>query len=125
MTTETKLAPPNSLLLVMDRDSGEIPESMDGKMIVSTPSSVAVGTLSEADGKTSVVLTDERIVINADPALCWLFGGVLTTPKKEIHVSTVLLQSILSLPVASIRTQVEIWANSQTEPSKLVVLVDS
>ena len=124
MITETQIAPKNSLLLVMDRDSGEIPESMDGKLIVSTPSCIAVGTLSEADGETSVMLTNEKAVAHPGSGLHKVFGGVLKTPKKEVHVCTVLLQTIVKLPVSSTQSNIEIWADNEMEPSRLCILVD-
>ena len=34
MITEAQIAPNNSLLLVMDRDNGVIPERMVGKLVV-------------------------------------------------------------------------------------------
>jgi hypothetical protein len=109
----------------MDRDSGEIPESMDGKLVVSTPSCIAVGTLSEADGETSVMLTNENILAHAGSGLRRVFSGVLETPKKEVHVCTVLLQTVVKLPVSSTQSNVEIWADNEMEPSRLCVLVDA
>ncbi|HTS16978.1 MAG TPA: hypothetical protein VMP11_05345 [Verrucomicrobiae bacterium] len=118
MTIVTEIAPPNSLLLVMDKDSGEIPESMEGKLIVATPSCIAVGTLSAADGRTSVMLTDERVRIQGHPGLRRVFSGVLATPKKEVDLCTVLLQ-----PVLNTQSNLEIWANDESEPDRLCVLV--
>jgi len=125
MTAEAKIAPKNSVLLVMDRDSGEIPESMDGKLVVSMPSCIAVGTLSEADGETSVMLTNENTLAHAGSRLRRVFSGVLQTPKKEVHVCTVLLQTVVTLPVSSTQSNVEIWVDNDMEPSRLCVLVDA
>ena len=125
MIEKAQIAPRNSLLLVMDRDSGEIPDSMDGRLVVATPSCIAVGTLSEADGETSVVLTDEKALAHSDSGFRKVFSGVLETPKKEVHVCTVLLQPVVKLPVLNTQSNVEIWANSETEPNKLCVLVDA
>jgi len=125
MTVEIKIAPKNSLLLVMDKDSGEIPELMNGKLVVATPSCVAVGTLSEADGKTSVMLTDEKIHVHEISGLQKVFTGVLATPKKEVHLYTVLLQSVLNLSVPNTESNVEVWASDEKEPERLCVLVTS
>jgi len=125
MTVEAKIAPKNSLLLIMDRDGGEIPISMDGRLVVSTPSCIAVGTLSEADGETSVIMTNEKTLFNADANLRKVFTGVLATPQREVQVCTVLLQPVVKIAVMSLRNKVEIWANSESEPSKLRVIISS
>ena len=124
MIAQTQIAPKNSLLLVMDRDSGEIPESMDGKLVASTPSCIAVGTLSEADGETSVVLANEKTLAHPDPGLRKVFSGILETPKKEVHVCTLLLQTVVKLPVSSTQSNIEIWTDDAMEPSRLCILVD-
>lgn len=117
MTTEARIAPKNSLLLVMDRDSGKIPDSMDGKLVVSTPSCIAVGTLSEVDGETSVVLTNETAVAYSRSGLHKIFSGFLATPSKEAHICTVLLHTVAKLSVLSAESSVEIWAENGNEPS--------
>lgn len=60
MTVKTKIAVQNSLLFVMDKDNGEIPESMDA-LVAATPSCIVVGTHSGADGETSVTLFDDEV----------------------------------------------------------------
>ena len=124
MITKATLRPPNSLLFVMDIQSGEIPETMGGKLVVSTPSCIVVATLTAADGETSVTLTNEKSSVN-DSGLRKVFSGVLATPKREVHVCTVLVQPILKLPVSGTQSNVEIWANSETEPDRLCVLVST
>jgi hypothetical protein len=94
MTTETKIAPQNSLLLVMDKDNGEIPELMSGKLVVATQSCIAVGTLSASDGETSVMLTDDKIHVQEISGIQKAFCGVLATPNKKIDLCTVLLQPV-------------------------------
>ena len=59
MRLAVTLAPKNSLILVMDRAVGVIPEAMTGRLIVATPTCIAVGTKSEHDGETSISLSDE------------------------------------------------------------------
>lgn len=44
----------------MDKDNGEIPESMDA-LVAATPSCIVVGTHSGADGETSVTLFDDEV----------------------------------------------------------------
>jgi len=123
MIAEIKIAAPNSLLLVMNGGTVEIPESIDGRLVASTPSCIAVGTLSAADGETSVTLTDENAHVLLDPALREVFRGNLAMPERRVEVCTVLLEPILSIAVPSTQGNVQIWANHETEPDKLVVLV--
>ncbi len=111
MITETNIAPQNSLLLVMDRDSGVVPQSMGGKLVAATPSCVAVGTLSAADGETWVLLTDEKDRTREIPGLRMVYSGVLATPQSEVHVCTVLNRTVLKLDVPDIQSNVEIWVN--------------
>ncbi len=125
MITTASIRPPNSLLFVMDMKSGEIPETMDGKLVVSTPSCIVISTLTAADGETSIVLTDEKALVHVDSDFRKVFSGVLETPKKEVHICTVLLQQVMKLPVLSTQSSIEIWANSEIEPSKLCVLVST
>lgn len=125
MITTATLRPPNSLLFVMDIQNGEIPETMDGKQVVSTPSCIVIATLMAADGETSVTLTDEKASVIEGSGLRKVFGGVLATPKKEVHVCTVPLQAVVKLSVPSTQSNVEIWANSEIEPSRVCVLVNA
>jgi hypothetical protein len=122
MKTEIKIAPKNSLLLVMDKDSGEVPESLEGNLVFATASCIAVGTLSEVDGETSVLLTDEAIQSPQIQGSRRVFSGILATPKKVIDVCTVLLEPVMTLPVQGEETNVEIWANHTTEPNKLCIV---
>jgi hypothetical protein len=120
MTVKTKIAVQNCLLFVMDKDSGEVPESMDG-LVAATPSCIAVGTLSGADGKTSVTLSDDRL--QGTENLKKVYSGILETPKNIVQICTVLDEAILTLRVPNHRSAVEIWANSENEPDELCVLI--
>jgi hypothetical protein len=123
MTARTRIAPQNSLLLVMDKNNGEIPESMNGKPVIATTSCIAVGTLSEADGETSVTITNEGSQPRGIPGLRRIFVGKIATPGQLVSVCTVLLQPVLELPVQNTRSDVEIWASSETEPNELCILI--
>jgi hypothetical protein len=124
MTITESLAPRNSLLLIMDRDAAGIPESMAGKSVVATASCVAVGTRHEADGKTSVTLTDETEVGSdcQQKRLRRIFSIVLDTPKREVMVCTALLQTVAKLPVAGVRTRIEVFTNHESEPDHIRVV---
>jgi hypothetical protein len=123
MTVRIKIAAPNSLLLVMDKDSAEIPKSINGQLVIATPSCIAVGTLSGADGETAVTLSDDQSPIKGVENLKKVFSGTLATPGNVVHVCTVHLEPILTLPAQNERSRIEIWANSDTEPDTLCILI--
>lgn len=115
------LAPRNSIILVMDRTVGVIPETMGGGLVASTPTCIAIGTLSEHDGETSISLSDE-----APPAG---EGGharldvVLKTPSRSLSVCSVLDEVLLEMNVPSDETRVQVWANDDAEPDNIVIVV--
>jgi hypothetical protein len=118
----TDIAPPNSLLLIMDRSIGEIPERMAGGLIALTPTCVAIGTLSEHDGSTRVILDDgSGPPAHGSP----MFDGVMDTPGRKVAVCSVLDEVVLELAVAGERTRVRIWANDQVEPSEIYILASA
>ena len=123
MIIQTKIVPENSLLLLMDKHNGDIPESMDGDLIVAKPTCIAIGTLSEADGETSVTMSDERLEITGVSEFRKVFNGVVATPRKQLDLCTILLKPILTLTVQNIQSNLEIWANDEIEPNKLYILV--
>ena len=125
MIQKVQIAPSHSLILIMDSDAGEIPESMAGGSFAATSSSLAVGTLSQQDGKTTVVLSDERASVTQDSSLRCIFHGNLTTPRRLLSVCTVLLQEVLTAPVKETNTNLEVWTNRGREPDKIHILFDS
>lgn len=120
MITQETVTPQNSLLLVMDRELGDIPDKIEGLVAV-TPSCIAIGTRSASDGGTIVVLADEEI--HLDQSFREVFNGVLETPTREIQVSDVLLEPLVTLPVAGVITSVSIWVDHETEPARVYVFV--
>jgi hypothetical protein len=126
MIKKARIAPPNSLLLLMDVDRGDIPEpeSMDSRRFVTTPSCVAIGTLMQADGETTVTLTDEGCPETGDD-LRLAFSGAVLTPQMRIDVCTVLLDVLISLDVMNATSNVEIWTNHATEPDRICIIVES
>jgi hypothetical protein len=125
MITTSHVAPPNSLLLITDRETGDIPESLDNGIIAATETCIAIGTLSAADGETTVFLTDDRATLEGHQDLHRVFTGMLATPSTEVHVQTVLLEPVAMLPVERAVNHVEVWVNDDAEPSIVYVLVDA
>lgn len=118
MPTSTKIAPPNSLLLVSDRDGGKVPEITRGLDLWSTSSCIVVGCLAFMDGETDVTL---GVVTDVDPGVPPAFDGMLETPSLSVAVSTVEWKTILWAQVLSHKTRIRIWTNRPAEPDKVVI----
>lgn len=109
-----KLAPPNSLVLVMDSGARDLPKSMDGSLVSATPSAVAIGCRAEVDGETEVRLgRDEEVDMGSSP----VFVGQLETPTGIVSVRSVLDEEVLSLRVGRERVTLRVWADDPVEPS--------
>lgn len=118
MTTSMKTAPPNSLVLIVDASSGEIPKSMQGSLISSTESCIAVGCQSEIDGETEFTLGASQDI---DPGSHPDFEGELRTPSRKVVVRSVLGQTMLEMPVAGQKTKVRVWVNDSREPNSVII----
>jgi hypothetical protein len=121
MRLTVTLAPRNSLILVMDRAVGGIPESMAGGLVAATPTCIAIGTKSEHDGETSISLSDEATP--AEGGSTPKFDGVLKTPSKHLSVCSVLGEVLLEMSVPSVETRVRVLANDVAEPDNIAVVV--
>ncbi len=122
MRQEMKIAPSHSLVLIMDHRFGEVPVSFSGALVASTSSCVAVGTLCEQDGPTRITLTDETDVACVS-GFRRVFAGVIETPERSVSVCDTLVEPHLTLDVDADRTLVEVWANDDSEPDRIVVQV--
>ncbi len=118
MASSTMTAPPHSLILIADSSGGDVPVAMDGFLVVSTDSCIAVGCRSDADGDTLFILGDTREV---DPGNRPVFHGQLKTPHRRIAIKSVIGQTILETPVPQQQTIVQIWVNDQHEPDEVIV----
>ena len=119
MKTATKIAPPNSLLVVSDLHGGIPPAVTRGPRLWWTPSCIMIGCLSFMDGETEVSLGRQEPHGATRPA----FDGILDTPSKMVVVSTVEWTPILSTSVESTKTRVRIWTNHPTEPDDVWIAV--
>ena len=107
---------PNSLVLVGD-PAGRPPLSMGKELVAATPSCVAVGTLSEADGATRLRLVETA----GDVPPILAFQGTLQTPNRVLAIWNVLGETYLEKP-ASKTTKVQIWVSHSSEPDEICVL---
>lgn len=122
MKESITLAPPNSLILVMDISFGELPDDMGGRLVSFTDSCVAVGTLSEVDGDTTIIMTNSLDGVGLGEMV---FDGILKVPKKELSVCSVRNEKLLTLELSSEEAHVQIFANDPSEPDEIVVFVRS
>jgi hypothetical protein len=122
-SVEARLHPLNSLLLVLDSSSRDLPESMGGQLVAASTSSVAVGTRSEADGPTTVRITDEEEgqVKQATHPLLLAFEGKIDTPSARLVVESVLGERYMEFPWAPTEAELRIWVNDLTEPDEIVI----
>jgi hypothetical protein len=123
MIIESKVAVDNSVILVMDGVDVEVPQSMGGGVIASTPTCIAIGTLAEMDGSPTIILTDEKYTGESSLNMRLAYAGKLLTPRKEITVFTVALQPLAHLAVVDVETNVEVWLDDEIEPERIVIHV--
>ncbi len=124
MTQTIKIAPPNSLVFISDVDGGVVPDPdtiAQSAGITATDSCVAVCCLAEMDGKTEITLGPvEEVILNEPPA----FDGRLETPTHNVVVSTIELNRLLQVSVASSTTHLRIWTNRPKEPDQVIIGVE-
>lgn len=122
-TITLDLAPPNSVILVMDREAGQPPETMGDGLAVATRSCVAIGTLCEVDGTTSVAFTSGPEASHKRAGMKQAFDGLIATPSREVHLCTTALESVAKLPVSATMARVRVWANHESEPDHVLILI--
>src|SRR5262245_53419733 len=92
MPTSRSIAVPNALILISDLDGGVPPDVMGRSLIASTSSCIAVGCMSDSNGKTEVIIGAAQEV---DPRDSPAFVGELETRNRAIVVRTVLREPIV------------------------------
>jgi hypothetical protein len=113
-----RIAPPNSLVLVMDPCGGDIPASINQSLISATGSCIVVGCRAEDDGETEIRL---GLSSSVDPGEKPVFEGRLETVSRKIAVKTVHGATLLEMAVAAATTDIRIWANDAAEPDRIIV----
>ena len=113
-------APPNSLILVLDRGHGVLPDSMNEQLVAATSSCIAVGTTSAYDGDTTLTLTDEAVGTAA--GLMKVYEADLHVPSRIISVCSVDNVVLMAMPVDGEDVSVRILANHDAEPDEIVIV---
>lgn len=128
MKTETRVAPPNSIVFLTDGalptdGSIEVPEvTREDKIVWATPTCVVVGTLCEVDGESHLVLSDES---PSDKATILAYESIVETPSKELALSNAQNELLVKIPVPNLHSRVNIWVNDTSEPDEIYVLIVS
>lgn len=113
---------PNSIVMAMDFESGEPPESMGGGLIAANATCVAIGTLAEQSGATEVVLADQLEDVNSvDMHIA--FDGRLKCPNGEVSLVSALNEKLLSMPVTLKEVRVRVFVNDDAEPNRLAIVL--
>lgn len=118
----SRLSPPNSLVLVLDPDTGDPPDTMGDHLVSSTASGLAVGTLAEFDGETEIHLCRaDDLPAKHDLTMEWT--GTLTTAGR-LGVLNIYNEVLMEIEVPS-PLSVQVWTNHASEPDVIWVVVES
>lgn len=118
MAVKISLAPPNSLILIVGAEKYEVPSSMKGAAFAQTMSCIAVGSLSEIDGQTSILL---KKISESEREFAPSFTGFINTPSCLVEVKTILGKTLLQMPVLYKKTKISIWTNDKFEPDEIII----
>ena len=88
MKLECSVSAPNSVILLGDSESADVPKMLDKSIVSATDTCVAIGTLMELDGETRILLTDEHKVIQHSGFHC-AFRGKMTASSQCLSLKTV------------------------------------
>lgn len=122
VTQIVRIAPPNSLVYVVDDRIGEIPDDTGAGAVVTTPSCVMVGTLVDADGETEIRLSTPADFSKC-PNLSLAWSGSIACAGVLVVLTSELL-SLMSMELPGVdNATVDIWTNDDNEPDLIWVVV--
>jgi hypothetical protein len=117
-----KHAPPNSIIFVSDTNGGKVPDPATWKrnIINYSSSCICIGCYPEIDGVTEMTLMPaSEFSPNANLQLA--FDGSVDTPSRQLMVSDIDVDGLLTATVPDIKTHVRVWVNNQKMPDKVVI----
>lgn len=120
MIQQVQLAAPNSLILLLDPDTGVLPASLAESSIAASSTGVIIGTLNEFDGETKVHVGAPSEFPQED-GLTLRWQGTIGTSGR-LGVLNIYNEVLLELP-ANEAARVAIWTNDPDEPDTIWVLV--
>jgi hypothetical protein len=114
---EITLSPPHSLIFINDPTFPvDVPGGIGAGLVCATDSCVAVGTLAEMDGETTIRLANDF----AAPRGEIVFEGAIKTPGGLVAVNTTEAEELISIPVGD-EAQITVWANDASEPDLILI----
>lgn len=122
MMRSIETLPPFSLVFVMDPESGELPDELGPESVTAAPSSLAIGTQSDADGPTKPFLgTDAELLPRADLVVRW--EGWIATSGRVGFVSAEN-QVLIDTPTPEC-LHLRVLTNDASGPDVVCVLLPS
>jgi hypothetical protein len=122
--SSTSLCPPNGILFLFDRKNPHvsIPQYIDGQLIAANTSCVSIGTHASVDGEVSVTL--ERTFDRAIEGMQRIFSGSIPCTSRKLAIVTAENTTILECEVRSAIPNIEVWVDHDSNPSKIMMLVN-
>ena len=118
MTERISVRPPNSLILLRDAESFQVPSWSGESGVEATESCLAIGTLAEPDGATTIWFADEGESLPVEA-----FKGHLSVPSGRLVVSTVTDETLLTASVEGPHVNVRVFTNDPSEPDEIAIVV--
>lgn len=108
MAQTTRASLQNGLIFIEDVKGGEPPYPVTDESIRFSPSCISVSCLHEIDGETELTLGTAAEVAQTYEVE---FDGFVETPSRELKISAVTGDSLLTAKVPQGRTRIRIWRN--------------
>jgi hypothetical protein len=123
MIKTTKIAPPNSQVVIVDPKGKNIkvPQWHEPQPCIYTESCILVLCYPEVDGETEIVLGNADQV---DPGNTPIFDGHLLTPSRMLAIEMVGGEPVFQMPTADVRTKLRIWSDAIKWPTKIWVGIE-
>ena len=121
MKQQRRMPIPNGVFFVMDYEFGILPESMEDKLIASTPTCIAVGAKHDQDGDVLITLTNEETP--ELPVKLLRFDRRLSIPSKRLSIVTINNEELLTIELQEVSAEMAIWVDHEREPSEVIVVV--
>lgn len=118
-SSAANLAPPYSLVFLLDPDVGELPLALSGETVSEGSSSIAIATRAEVDGTTEFAISQHRDHLGM---LELIYKGELQT-SGCLALTNVELEVIVSMVVPPGLARFELWADRALDPHIVRIVV--